>query len=94
MKLAATILLVTATMIGVAIADEDDNYIDCVLNTAAKSLRGDERWHPVSPRRRCRCPVDLGAADALPPVIGSSRDKKSPRPKPAGRIQTDNRRNA
>lgn len=38
-KLAAAILLATAAMIGVAVADEDDDYIDCVLNTAAKIMK-------------------------------------------------------
>lgn len=58
MKLAAAILLATATMIGVAMADEDDDYIDCVLNTAAKIMKNqvdkDAAKALEEARRKCR----------------------------------------
>jgi prophage tail gpP-like protein len=38
-KIAVGILLATTSMIGIAGADEDDDYVDCVLNTAANVMK-------------------------------------------------------
>ena len=63
MKLAAAILLATATMIGAAIADEDDDYIDCVLNTAAKIMKAQVAKDPAKAleeaRKKCRPPARI-----------------------------------
>ncbi|MER9298795.1 hypothetical protein NKI38_20230 [Mesorhizobium sp. M0621] len=63
MKLAAAILLATATMIGVAVADEDDDCIDRVLNTAAKIMKHqvvkDAAKALDEARRKCRLPPGL-----------------------------------
>ncbi|MER8446502.1 hypothetical protein NKH52_25230 [Mesorhizobium sp. M1066] len=50
-------------MIGVSVADEDDDYIDCVLNTAAKIMKPqvakDAAKALDEARKKCRLPPRL-----------------------------------